>query len=309
MTSLKGKALVAYLLICTVWGSTFLAIRVGVATIPPLLFAGGRFLAAGLLLGGGILMMGQVPPRTRRDWLTLAVSGTLLLVSGNAVVVWAEQSVESGTASVFAASVPLWTAFFDTVIPGGSTKLTWHLLTGLALGFLGCAILAGVTPAQFAEADLRGPVALILASASWALGTVIMKRRPTDTTPYVTAAGQMAIGGAILVAAGVLTHQTGHLHANWQGTAALGYVIVFGSIIGYTAYAYAIRHLSPTIVGTYAFVNPIVAVLLGWLILDEAITLRMVAAMILVLGAVILIQFAPAWQTRAAVARRTRANA
>lgn len=309
MTALKGKALVAYLLICTIWGSTYLAIRVGVATIPPLVFAGSRYLGAGLLLGGGVLMMGQTPPRTRRDWITLAVSGTLLLVSGNAVVVWAEQYIESGAASVFVASVPLWTAFFDTVIPGGSTKLTWPLVTGLTLGFLGCAILAGATPAQIAHADLRGPAALVLASASWALGTVIMKRRPTDTTPYVTAAGQMAIGGAILLAAGVVTHQTARWQGTWQGMAALAYLIVFGSIIGYTAYAYAVRYLSPTIVGTYAFVNPVVAVLLGWLILGEAITLRMVAAMILVLGAVVLIQFAPEWQTRAAAARRTRASA
>jgi drug/metabolite transporter (DMT)-like permease len=309
MAGLRGKALVAYLLICTVWGSTYLAIRVGVADLPPALFAGTRFLVAGLILGAAALALGQALPRSRRDWVTLAVSGTLLLVSGNGVVVWAEQYVESGPASVFVASIPLWTAFFDASIPGGSTTITSRLLLGLALGFLGSALLAGATPAELLQTDLRGPVALLLASASWAMATVLMKRRPAATTPYITAAAQMVIGGAVLVTAGLLAGEAARWEFTGRGMAALGYLIVFGSIVGFTAFGYAVKHASATVVGTYAYVNPVVAVLLGWLILDETVTVRTVAAMALILTAVVLIQFAPAQPAKAPATERNESPA
>lgn len=296
MTGLKGKALVAYILICTVWGSTYLAIRVGVADIPPTLLSGTRFFIAGLLLGGIALALGQAPPRTRRDWTTIAVSGALLLIGGNTVVVWAEQFIESGPASVFVAAMPLWTACIDSIVPGGSTAFTWRLVAGLALGFLGSILLAGATPAELLAADLRGPIALTLASASWAAGTVYMKRRPVTTSPYITAAGQMLITGGVLLVAGLLLGHAGAWEFAWPSMAALAYLVVFGSIVGYTSYAYAIRYASATVVGTYAYVNPVVAVLLGWLILHEPITGRTVAAMGLILGAVVLVQLAPTRQ-------------
>lgn len=297
MNGLRGKTLIAYLLICTVWGSTYLAIRVGVADLPPLLFAGSRFLIAGLLMGAVVLAMGQAPPRTRREWVTLAVSGTFLLVGGNGLVVWAEQHVESGAASVFIATAPLWLALLDAVTPGGSTRFTGRVILGLALGFLGSALLAGVRPGELAGMDLRGPAALVTASASWSIGTIFLKRRGTTTTPYVSAATQMVVAGSILTVAGLLTGQAGEWTFTWRGTWSLVYLVVFGSIIGYTAYAYAIKHASATVVGTYAYVNPVVAVLLGWSLLGEAITPRMAGAMVLVLGAVVLVQLAPHGQT------------
>ena len=141
--------------------------------------------------------------------------------------------------------------------------------------------------------DLRGPAALVLASASWSIGTIYLKRRGTGTTPYVTAATQMIIAGGILTVAGLLAGQASEWTFTWRGTWALVYLVVFGSIVGYTAFAYAIKHASPTIVGTYAYVNPVVAVVLGWSILGEVITPAMMGAMALVLGAVVLVQLTP----------------
>ncbi len=300
MAGLRGRALFAYLLVCTVWGSTYLAIRIGVMHLPPMLFAGIRFVIAGLLLAGIVLATGDRLPRTLRDWKVLAVTGLFLLLGGNAVVVWAEQHVESGAASVFVAAVPLWAAFFDALWPGGTTIFTWRVGVGLALGFLGSALLAGVTPGELMNADLAGPVALTLASASWALGTVYSKRNPTDTSPYAASAVQMLAGGLVITLLGLILGEAGQWHWSSAGLGALAYLVVFGSIVGFTAYAYALRHASATIVGTYAYVNPVVAVLLGWSILHEAITARTIGAMVLILGAVLMIQLAPGAHGKAA---------
>jgi drug/metabolite transporter (DMT)-like permease len=290
MTALRGRALVAYLLVCTVWGSTYLAIRIGVGHLPPFLFAGVRFLIAGLLLAGIMRLAGDRAPARRQDWRTLVVTGVCLLMGGNAIVVWAEQYVTSGTASVLVAAVPLWTAFFDALAPGGKTVLTWRIGAGLAIGFLGTALLAGVTPHELAQAHLHGPVALMLASASWAAGSVYWKRHPTEVSPYVAASVQMIVAGGLLVVLGLALGEASRWQLSAPGLGALAYLIVFGSIVGYTAFGYALKHASATVVGTYAYVNPVVAVVLGWLILHEPVSGRMLVAMGMILGAVLLIQ-------------------
>jgi drug/metabolite transporter (DMT)-like permease len=292
MAALRGKALIAYLLVCTLWGSTYLAIRIGVAHLPPFLFAGVRFLIAGLLLGAIVVLLGIKLPSRARDWRTLAITGVFLLCGANAILVWSEQFVASGTASVFVAAMPLWAAFFDAIVPGGKSPLTWRIGVGLGIGFLGSALLAGITPHELASADLRGPVALTLGSACWALGSVYWKRNPTEVSPYAAAAVQMAIAGAILCVVGLALGELPAWHLDGVGLGAMAYLIVFGSIVGYTAYGYALEHGSATVVGTYAYVNPVVAVLLGWLVLHEPITGRMLAAMGLILGAVLWIQLA-----------------
>jgi drug/metabolite transporter (DMT)-like permease len=292
MAALRGKALVAYLLVCTVWGSTYLFIRIGVAHLPPFLFAGVRFLIAGLLLAAIIVPLGIRLPSRARDWRTLAITGILFLCGANAVVVWSEQFLASGVASVFVASMPLWSAFFDAIIPGGKAPLTWRIGAGLALGFLGTALLAGITPSEIAAADLRGPIALTLGSMSWALGSVYWKRNPTEVSPYAAAAVQMTIAGAILCVVGLGLGEASVWQLDRAGLGAMVYLILVGSLVGYTAFGYALEHASAAIVGTYAYVNPVVAVLLGWLVLSEPITGRMIAAMALILGAVLWIQLA-----------------
>ena len=288
---LRGKALVAYLVVCVFWGSTYLAIRVGVEVLPPFLFAGLRFVVAGALLLTIMLALGDRLPTRAADWRTQAIVGVLLLAGGNAFVVWAEQYTPSGVASIFVVTVALWMAFFDAVIPGGSGDLNWRVIAGLLLGFLGTALLVGASPAEIMHADLRGPIALTGASASWSLGSVYGKRHRTETSPYMGAALQMVAGGAAVALLGTVLGEWSRWHLTPRGAGAVAYLVVFGSILGYSAYTYALRHASPTIVGTYAYVNPVIAVLLGWLILREPVTARTFLAMGLIVGAVVWIQF------------------
>ena len=290
MAALRGKALVAYLLVCVFWGSTYLAIRVGVGELPPFLFAGLRFLTAGVILFGGALAFGDKAPRRAVDWRTLTIVGLFLLAGGNAFVVWAEQYTPSGVASIFVVTVALWMAFFDAIVPGGSGDLNWRVLTGLVLGFLGSTLLIGASPREILHADLRGPIALTSASVFWSLGSVYAKRHPTETTPYMGAAVQMIAGGIAVTLLGTILGEWRTWHLSPRGAGAIAYLVVFGSIVGYSAYAYALRYASATAVGTYAYVNPVIAVLLGGLLLKEHITARTIVAMGLILGAVVWIQ-------------------
>ncbi|HKV72714.1 MAG TPA: EamA family transporter [Gemmatimonadales bacterium] len=294
MAALRGKALVAYLLVCLFWGSTYLAIRIGVGVFPPFLFAGVRFFIAGVILLTGALFFGDKLPATLRDWVVLSVVGLFLLAGGNAMVVWAEQYTPSGVASVFVVTVALWMAFFDAVIPGGPGRISVRVIAGLLVGFAGTILLVGASPAAILHADLRGPLALTGASASWAFGSILYKRKHPAASPYVAASIQMLAGGAVVSLLGLALGEGSRVHVTATGLEALFYLVIFGSLVGYSAYSYALKHAPATIVGTYAYVNPVIAVLLGWLLLDEAVTPRTFAAMALILGAVVWIQFSHA---------------
>ncbi len=309
MSALKGRALAAYLVVCVVWGSTYLAIRIGVGELPPFLFAGLRFLIAGGVLAAVALALGDHLPRRAVDWRTAAIVGVLLLGGGNSFVVWAEQYTASGVASLFVVTVALWMAFFDAVIPGGTGELNWRVVIGLVAGFIGTALLVGASPRALLHADLRGPIALTCASASWSLGSVYAKRHPTQSSPYIGAAIQMIVGGAVVALAGTLLGEWSTFHLTARGAAATAYLVVFGSIVGYSAYVYALHHASPTIVGTYAYVNPVIAVFLGWLLLHEPITPRTVVATSLILGAVVWIQFSHKLAVRRSGGRAVTATA
>ena len=290
MAALNGKALIAYLVVCVVWGSTYLAIKIGVTELPPFLFGGLRFLVAGLLLLVIARALGDPLPK-RSDWRTLAIVGLLLLAGGNAFVVWSEQYIDSGIASIFVVTVALWTALFDALIPGGSSELNWRVIAGLALGFLGSLVLVGVTPSEILAADKRGPIALTIASASWSLGSVYAKRHPTKASPYMGAAFQMIVGGGAVALVGTMLGEWASWRLSPRGIGAIVYLVIFGSILGYSAYTYALRHASATIVGTYAYVNPVIAVLLGWWLLHEPVSARTFVAMGMILIAVVWIQF------------------
>lgn len=305
MAGLRGRALIAYLLVCVVWGSTYLAIRIGVADLPPVLFAGARFFTAGILLGGVVLATGGHLPRSKGEWKILSIGGTFLLVGGNAIVVWAEQTMPSGLASVYVAAGPLWTALFDALVPGGKTKLTWKMGLGLLAGFLGICLLSGVTPSQLFSTEMRGPIALTLAAASWAMGSVYTKRNTTSVSIYSAATVQMTVAGAVLLILGLALGEAKAWHFTMAGAGSLAYLILIGSLVGYTAFGYALRHASPTIVGTFAYVNPVVAVLLGWLFLHEVVAARTLIAMGVILGAVLWIQLTSSSPLKAEPSRRT----
>lgn len=283
----RGRVLVAYLIVCVVWGSTYLAIRIGVQELPPALFAGIRFLVAGAVLLLIARALGYRLPSRGRDWRTNAVVGLLLLCCGNGLVVWAEQYTPSGIAAIFVVTVTLWLALFDAVIPGSPARATLAQAAGLLVGFGGTMLLVGEDVGALRGADWRGPAALTAGAAVWALGSVYSTRRPTQSGPYVNSALQMLAGGTALTLAGSALGEWNAVRLSLRGVGALAYLIVFGSLIGYSSFVYLLRHLPPTVLGTHSYVNTVVAVFLGWLVLAEPITGRTLLAMAIVLGAVL----------------------
>jgi drug/metabolite transporter (DMT)-like permease len=298
MQAASGRVLAAFVVLCIVWGSTYLAIRIGVAELPPALFAGVRFLIAGGILLGAARLLGRRLPTRRCDWTTNLVVGFLLLFCGNGLVVWAEQFTPSGVAAIFVVTVTLWLALFDAVIPGSVSRPTWRQVTGLLVGFGGTLLLVD-EPGALRDADWRGPLALTVASAAWALGSVYSARRPTESGPEVNSALQMLTGGVVLTLVGSSLGEWHAVHLSARGLGALAYLVVFGSLVGYSCYVYVLRHMAPTVAGTYSYVNTVVAVLLGWLILAEPITGRTALAMAIVLGSVAWVRHASTKSARA----------
>jgi drug/metabolite transporter (DMT)-like permease len=288
--STTRKALLAYLLVCVVWGSTYVAIAVAVDSLPPFLMGGVRFLVAGLLVAAYVSWRGLAWPAGSRGVAHVAACGVLFFLLGNGGVVWALQFVPSGIASIYVVMVAIWSAVVDAMVPGGG-RLTLRISAGLVLGFAGSLLLVGATPAELVRADLRGPIALTIASLAWALGTVLMKRRASPASPFANASIQMLAGGAAMLVAGLLFGEASHVRFEASGVLAFAYLVLFGSLVGFGAYAYALHHMSPTALGTYAYVNPVVAVLLGRALLGEAISRRTVVAMVLMIGGAAIVQF------------------
>jgi drug/metabolite transporter (DMT)-like permease len=290
MSTTDRRAFLAYLLVCLVWGSTYIAIRVAVQSLPPFLMGGVRFAIAGVLVAGYVWWRGVAWPDGPRGIAHVAFCGVLFFLCGNGGVVWALQFVPSGIASIYVVMVGIWTAVLDAIVPGGKARLTAGIGAGLALGFGGSLLLVGATPAELVAADLRGPVSLTLASLAWALGTVLMKRRPSPANPFANASVQMLGGGLAMVAVGLLSGEATRVTFQADGLVAFVYLVIFGSLVGFGAYAYAIHHMSPTALGTYAYVNPVVAVLLGRALLGEPITRRAIVAMVLLIGGAVIVQ-------------------
>jgi drug/metabolite transporter (DMT)-like permease len=292
MSTLNRRALLAYLIVCIAWGSTYIAIRVAVQSLPPFVMAGTRFLIAGAILAAWVFWKGLPWPDGVRGIAHVAACGVLFFLLGNGLVVWALQFMPSGTASIFVVAVGIWTAVFDALVPGGPGRITPRVGVGLLMAFAGSVLLVGTSVTQLLHADLRGPIALTVASMAWAMGTVLMKRRPSPANPFANATVQMIGGGATLLFAGLLMGEAATSVApTREGIAAFVYLILFGSLAGFGAYAYALHYMSPTAMGTYAYVNPVVAVILGRLLLDEPISVRVILAMALMIGAAVLVQF------------------
>lgn len=295
-----SRVFAAYAVLCVVWGSTFIAIRIGVRHFAPALFGASRYLVAGAVLLTLALALGRRLPRRAEDWRTNIIVGLLLLFCANGLVIWSEQSVPSGVAAIFIATVALWIALFDAVIPGGDARPTWTQAVGLLLGFGGTLIVAGADVGGLGHTDWHGPLALTTAAASWGLGSVYAKRHPTEAAPEISSALQMLVGGLAFVVAATLSHEWTTVRPTAAGLGAVAYLVVFGSLVGYSCFVYVLRHMPPTVAGTYVYVNTVVAVLLGWLLLGEQLTARTVGAMAVVVGSVI-------WVRRAGRRRPVRA--
>ena len=285
------KTLLAFAIIYFVWGSTFLAIRTGVSEVPPLLFAATRFLIAGLVLFGWMLARGEPSP-TRRQWMSVLLLALLIFLIDYGLLFWAEQRVPSGVAAVMMATIPVFIALSEILFLR-TQRLTVRLALALLIGIGGVAVLMSHSLSLGgAPVDRLGAVALIIGSISWSLATVLARRLPLPSSKVMSSGAQMLAGGIMLALAAAALGEFHHFHPATVSSAAwwsLIYLIIAGSLIGFTAYVWLIHHESPTKVGTYAYVNPVVAVLLGYLLGGEALGLRTILGTMFVLISVVVI--------------------
>jgi drug/metabolite transporter (DMT)-like permease len=289
----KYRAYAAWILICLVWGTTYLAIRVCLETIPPFLMGGIRYVIAGALLAAGLAIRGERLPGPPA-WSSLAILGFFMIGVGNGGVVWAEQTVTSGLTAVLVAMSPFWMVGIDAIVPP-RVPLTGRRILGLLIGFAGIVML--VWPEirlGGGRSFLVGVMSAQIACVGWAIGSAYSRRRghgaAKDENVLATAAFQMLFGGVCLLAAALVTREVSHLTFTLRTASALAYLIVAGAIAGFTAYAYALKHLPVAMVSTYAYINPVIAVILGTLILREPFNVRMMLAAGVVLAGILLVR-------------------
>src|SRR5271170_3871829 len=290
------KTLLAFAIIYFVWGSTFLAIRTGVREVPPLVLAAMRFSVAGLVLFGWVLARGERAP-TIREWRSASLLGLVIFVFDYGLLFWAEQRVPSGIAAVMLATIPVFMALCEIIFLR-TQRLTARLALALLIGIGGVGVLMSHTlNLGGAPIDKLGATALIFASISWSIASVLARKLPLTSSKVMSSGAQMLCGGILLAIAAGAFGEFRNFHP-WSVSRgawlALLYLIVAGSIIGFTAYVWLLHHESPTKVGTYAYVNPIVAVLVGYFLGGEALTARTILGTFLVLISVVVITTTPA---------------
>lgn len=287
-TARSRGSLAAYLawgVICIVWGTTFLANKIGIATIPPLRLSGLRFLAAGLIL--------QVFVRLRRSTaravpLRLGLIGILTLGIGTGVVVWAQQWIASGLTAVLTAATPFWMVLLEAFAPGG-TRPTRRAVGGLVLGMCGIVLIATGGSADSFRADYLWAIgAVLVAGVAWSTGSIMTRHEKDEHDPVAVASWQMLWAGLVLLVASLAAgeHMQGAL--DLRGVAALAYLVVFGSCLAFVCYLYALRRLPVAFVSTFTYVNPLLALWLGWLVLAEPLTVQVMGATVLILSGLLL---------------------
>lgn len=284
----KALLILAFAILYLVWGSTYLAIRVTVETLPPFLSGAARFLTAGgaLLI---FLRMRGMPWPDALQWKRSTIAGMFMLVGGNGLVVWAEKSISSGLAALLVALTPIWFALLEWARPGG-IRPQGRTVFGVLIGFGGIVLL--VNGEAGANGTWLAALAVVVAGISWAGGSLYSKHAPGTASPWMNAATQMLSGGAGLLVVGLLFGEP--LRTDWSAISArslyaLGYLVVFGSWIAFSAYVWLLQVSTPSRVSTYAYVNPVIAVFLGWALLGEQVTSRMFFGMLVIVAGVIII--------------------
>lgn len=289
---MKTKIWTALILLYIVWGSTYFGIKVAIETIPPFFHAGIRFLISGLILIIWQRAAGSEMP-TRKQWVSTAIIGTLLLLGGNGLVSWAEQFIPSGIAALIIGSVPMFLVVLEAVRPGG-VKPTWQAIVGLLIGFVGIFILVG--PAEISGGEMNldpfGVIALLSACLLWALGSTYSKSADLPKSTMVTTGAEMLMGSIGLFVVSLLTGElNGWNPAEVSARSLYGllYLITIGSIVGFGSYIWLLQNAPISLVATYAYVNPIVAVLLGYWFGNEVLEPRIWLATAIIIGSVMFI--------------------
>lgn len=289
-SSNRARLLASFLAVYIIWGSTYLAIRFAIETLPPLLMAGARFLLAGVIMFAWAWLSGARP--SRGHWIAGAIMGILLLAGGNGLVVWAEQSIPSSLTALLISLTPLWMTLIDWLRPGG-VRPRLPVAAGLALGFAGIVLLIAPWERAGAGALNLGGIALVLiASCSWAAGSLYGRGAKLPASPVLGTGIEMLAGGGVLLAAALLTGEAGQLHLDHISTRsglAFAYLVIFGSIVAFTAYVWLLKHTTIARASTYAYVNPVVAVFLGWAFAGEQLTPRTWLAAAVIVAAVVVI--------------------
>lgn len=298
------KTLLAFAIIYFVWGSTFFAIRVGVSEVPPLLLAAIRFLLAGSILYAWVIVRGGRSPNLR-EWRSAFLLGLMIFVCDYGLLFWAEKRVPSGVAAVMLATIPVFMSLSEIALLR-TQKMTVRLALAFLVGIGGVGVLMSHSMSLGGvPVDRLGAVALIAASVSWSVSSVLTRKIPLPKSKVMSSGAQMLAGGVLLTLAALALGEQRNFHAasvRPQAWFALGYLIVAGSIIGFTAYTWLLHHESPTKVGTYAYVNPVVAVVIGYFLGGEPLGLRTILGTLLVLVSVIVITTAPTKKGAAALA-------
>jgi drug/metabolite transporter (DMT)-like permease len=287
--SSRAQVVLGFAAIYLIWGSTYLGIRYAVETIPPLLMMGVRHFVAGALVYAWVRRRGTAAPNLRQ-WGYAAVAGVFLFLGGHGVLAWAEQKVPSGLAALLCATLPLWTVLLARV-DGSERKLGLRAWAGLLLGFAGVALLIG--PSVLGQhLDMLALGAVLSSALLWAVGTSYTRAVRLPDSTALSAAMQMVSGGVMLFISGLLAGEGARVHfaaITMRSVLSLGYLIVFGSIIAFTVYIWLLTVSSPSRISTYAYVNPVVAVLLGWAVAGEGLGVRTLAATAIILAGVALV--------------------
>ncbi len=289
---MKARAWTALIAVYIVWGSTYLAIRFVVETIPPFLSAGTRFLISGAILYLWRRLSGEPAPK-KVEWRSAAIVGLLLLLGGNGALVWAEQRIPSGIASLLIGTTPLWMVLIDSLRRNGQ-RANWLTWLGVLMGLIGTAILANpwqthvTSPAQ----DPVGMAVLLFAALSWSIGSLYSRKASLPASPIMGTGMEMLVGSLGLFAFGTLVGEWGRLDVaaiSLRSLGGLAYLIVFGSMIGFVAYTWLLRNAPTPMVSTYAYVNPVVAIVLGSVFAHEAMEGIEIVSALIIIGGVVLI--------------------
>lgn len=278
----------AFAAVYLIWGSTYLAIRVGVRSIPPFLMAGCRFVGAGGMLYA-LLRARGTPAPTRGEWARAALAGLLMLTTGNGLVTWAERQVPSNVAALIVSAVPLYMALLDWARPGG-TPPARRVMIGIGIGAAGMVLLVSGGHESSREVSVVGMGAILVSGLAWSAGSLYARYGRMHSHPVMAAAQQMLAGGAAMLAIAALRGEpaaVARAGVTTEGALALGYLTVFGSMVAYSAFGWLVKATTPARISTVAYVNPVVAVILGWAILDEHLGPRAIAGATLILAAVL----------------------